>query len=207
MTQDISFTSEGLFGSVGIGDLLPARQMIIGEFSPAYNAFKEAMLSDFAPATRYEFIQALQLVDLNWAILQTKASADVELSSATEISIRHLLRQLLNTRAENEYDDLLQRFIDNGGDEDAFEDPVDWGEIDTRVDRILQSLKSENYSERITATSEALDIGISPQLVLSGQLLNNDRYVAHVEKLPELEKRVRSEKKAFQAWCDFNRRE
>lgn len=73
MTQDISFTSEGLFGSVGIGDLLPARQMIIGEFSPAYNAFKEAMLSDFAPATRYEFIQALQLVDLNWAILQTKS--------------------------------------------------------------------------------------------------------------------------------------
>lgn len=191
MTQDISFTSEGLFGSVGIGDLLSTRQMIIGEFSPAYNAFKEAMLSDFAPATRYEFIQALQLVDLNWAILQTKASADVELSSATEISIRHQLRQLLNTRAENEYDDLLQRFIDNGGDEDAFEDPVDWGEIDTRVDRILQSLKSENYSERITATSEALDIGINPQLVLSGQLLNNDRYVAHVEKLPELEKRVR----------------
>ena len=191
MTQDISTTVEDLFGSVGIGDLLPARQMIIGEFSQSYDAFKEAMLSDFAPATKYEFIQALQLVDLNWAIMQTKASADVELSSGTENSIRYELKQLLMTRAENEYDDLLQRFIDNGGDEDAFEDPVDWDGIDTRVDRILQSLKSENYSERITATSEALDIGISPQLVLSGQLLNNDRYVAHVEKLPELEKRVR----------------
>ena len=191
MTQDISFSSEDLFGSVGIGDLLPARQMIIGEFSPAYNAFKEALLSDFAPVTKYEFIQALQLVDLNWAILQTKASADVELSSGTEISIRHQLRQLLNKRAENEYDYLLQLFIDNDGNEDAFEDPIDWDEIETRVDRILQSLKSENYSERITATNECLEIGISPQLVLSGQLLNNDRYVAHAEKLPELEKRVR----------------
>ena len=79
MTQDISTISDDLFGLVGISELLPARQMIIGEFSPAYNAFKEAMLSDFAPTTKYEFIQALQLVDLNWAILQTKASADVEL--------------------------------------------------------------------------------------------------------------------------------
>ena len=165
--------------------------MIIGEFSPAYNAFKEAMLSDFAPATRYEFIQALQLIDLNWAILQTKASADVELSSGTESFIRHQLRQLLNKRAENKYDDLLQLFINNGGDEDAFEDPIDWDEIDIRVDRILKALTSENYYERITATNECLEIGISPQLVLSGQLLNNDRYVAHAEKLPELEKRVR----------------
>jgi hypothetical protein len=81
--------------------------------------------------------------------------------------------------------------MENGGDEDAFEDPVDWDEIETSVDRILQALKSENYSERITATNECLEIGISPQLALSGQLLNNDRYVAHVEKLPELEKRVR----------------
>ena len=191
MTQDIRTTSEDLLGTVGIGDLVPARQMIIGEFSPAYNAFKEAMLSDFAPVTKYEFIQALQLVDLNWAILQTKASADVELSSGTEISIRHQLRQLLNTRAENEYDYMLQLFMENGGDEDAFEDPVDWDEIETSVDRILQALKSENYSERITATNECLEIGISPQLALSGQLLNNDRFVAHVEKLPELEKRVR----------------
>ena len=191
MTQDIRTTSEDLFGSLGVGDLLPARQMIIGEFSPAYNAFKEALLSDFAPATKYEFIQALQLVDLNWAILQTKASADVELSSGTEISIQNQLRQLLNKRADSEYDDLLQLFIDKGGDEDVFEDPIDWDEIDTRVDRILQSLKSENYSERITATNECLEIGISPQLVLSSQLLNNDRYVEHAEKLPELEKRVR----------------
>ena len=128
MIQDISFSSEDLFGPVGIGDLLPARQMIIGEFSPAYNAFREAMLSDFAPGTKYEFIQALQLVDLNWAILQTKASADVELSSGTEISIRHQLRQLLNKRAANEYDYLLQLFIDNDGNEDAFEDPIDWDE-------------------------------------------------------------------------------
>ena len=86
---------------------------------------------------------------------------------------------------------LLQLFIDKGGDEDVFEDPIDWDEIDIRVDRILKALTSENYSERITATNECLEIGISPQLVLSGQLLNNDRYVEHAEKLPELEKRVR----------------
>ena len=57
--------------------LLPERPAIIGEFSPAYGAFKNATLSDLGPSTRYEYVLALQLVDLNWGILQRKASTEL----------------------------------------------------------------------------------------------------------------------------------
>lgn len=191
MAHDLPCTSSDEFGSLVLNDLLPARPLIIGEFSSSYETFRDEMLKDLAPATKYEFLQALQLVDLNWAILQVKASADVELSSGAERSIAHELQRILEAQAERKCDYLLEIFVENEGDADAFEAPVDLVEIKARVDRILRALKSENYSTRVAASNEALDIGISPQLVFSDQLLNNQNYVAHTEKLPDLEKRVR----------------
>lgn len=191
MAHDLPRTASDDFGSLVLNDLLPARPLIIGEFSSLYETFRDEMLKDLAPATKYEFLQALQLVDLHWAILQVKASADVELSSGTERSIAHELRRILKAQAERKYDHLLEIFVENGGDAYAFEAPVDLVEIETRVDRILCALKSENYSTRVAASNEALDIGISPQLVFSDQLLNNQNYLAHTEKLPDFEKRIR----------------
>ena len=149
------------------------------------------MLQDLVPATKYEFLQALQLVDLNWAIMQLKASANVELSTGTERSIALELKRILKAQAKEKFDYLLEIFVENGGDADEFEAPIDLAEIETRVDRIVRALKSENYSIRVAASNEALDIGISPQLVFSDQLLNNQNYIEHSGKLPDLEKRVR----------------
>lgn len=140
---------------------------------------------------KYKFIIYFQLFELKWVIILSKASADVELSSGTENSIRYELYQLLKKRADNEYIYLPQPFIDNGVDEDAFEDPIEWEEIDTRVDLILQVLKPESYSRRVAAADVAVEMGIIPQLVVSCQLLDNERYIAHVEKLPDLEKHFR----------------
>ena len=167
MAHDLPRTLSDEFGSLVLNDLLPARPLIIGEFSSSYEKFRDEMLKDLAPATKYEFLQALQLVDLNWAILQVKASADVELSSGTERSIAYELKRILKAEAERKYDYLLEIFVENGGDANAFEAPVDLVEIETRVDQILRALKSENYSTRVAASNEALDIGISPQLVFS----------------------------------------
>lgn len=77
MTHDLKPTANGDFGSLSINDLLPERPALIGESSPAYEAFREAAIADLAPVTRYEYLQALQLAGLNWAILQAKASAEV----------------------------------------------------------------------------------------------------------------------------------
>lgn len=73
MTHDLNTPFQGVLGRLPVDALLPERPAIIGEFSPAYEAFKTATLSDLEPATSYEYVLALQLVELNWAILQRKA--------------------------------------------------------------------------------------------------------------------------------------
>ena len=191
MTQALDPQAVGVLSPLALNHLLPERQALIGEFSPAYEAFCEATIADLDPRTNYEYTQALQLVDLNWAILQAKASADVELSTGTETTVRSMLGKALEREGEREYERGLWLFVEGGGDEDDFEDPVDWDAIELRVDRITEGLKSNDYSERAQCAAEAILVGIDPQLILSEQLLDNPRYKRHMEKLPDLEKRVR----------------
>ena len=191
MAHDLNPTPGGDFGSLAIHDLLPERPALIGEFSLAYEAFREATVADLAPVTRYEYLQALQLADLNWAILQAKASADVELSTATERTIRAQLNSKLEGDAEREYRRQLMAFEEAGGEEDDFEDPVDWDAIDEKFEGIMAGLKSKDPAAREAATAEAIALGVDPRLVLSSQLLNNSGYRRHSEKLPDLEKRAR----------------
>ena len=95
MAHNINNFAAHDLGGLPIDALLPERPAIIGEFSPAYEAFKTATLSDLEPMNNYELVLALQLVDLNWAILQRKASADIELSVGTENKIRSELKSKL----------------------------------------------------------------------------------------------------------------
>ena len=191
MTQALDPQAVGELSPLALNHLLPERQALIGEFSPAYEAFREATVADLAPTTNYEYIQALQLVDLNWAILQAKASADVELSTGTETTVKSMLGKALEREGEREYERGLRVFVEGGGDEDDFEDPVDWDAIELRVERITEGLKSSDYVERAQCAAEAISVGIDPRLILSEQLLDNPSYKRHSEKLPDLEKRVR----------------
>ena len=191
MTRDLNPIPSSDFGSLAIHDLLPERPALIGEFSPAYEAFREATIADLAPVTKYEYLQALQLADLNWAILQAKASADVELSSGTERIVRAQLNAKLEGDGEREYRRQLLAFEEAGGDEDDFEDPVDWDAIEEKIENMMVGVKSRDPSEREAATAEAIALGVDPRLVLSGQLLYNPAYRRHSEKLPDLEKRAR----------------
>jgi hypothetical protein len=191
MAHDLNPSTASDFGSLAIHDLLPERPALIGEFSLAYEAFREATVADLAPVTRYEYLQALQITDLNWAILQAKASAEVELSTATERTIRAQLNSKLEGDGEREYRRQLIAFEEAGGDEDDFEDPVDWDAIDEKFEVIMAGLKSRDPAAREAATAEAIALGVDPRLVLSAQLLNNSGYRRHSEKLPDLEKRAR----------------
>ena len=191
MTQALDPQAVGELSPLALNHLLPERQALIGEFSPAYEAFCEATIADLAPTTNYEYTQALQLVDLNWAILQAKASADVELSTGTETTVRSMLGKALEREGEREYERGLRAFVEGGGDEDDFKDPVDWDAIELRVDRIIEGLKSSDCAERARCAAEIISVGIDPRLTLSAPLLDNHSYKRHFEKLPDLEKRVR----------------
>jgi len=185
MAHDLNSTHKSDFGSLAINDLLPERPALIGEFSPAYEAFLKIAIADLAPVTRYEYLQALQLVDLNWAILQAKASADAELSAGTELEVRAQLIAKLKRKGKREYDYQLRAF------EDDFEDQVDWRTMEEKIENTVAGLKSRDPVEREAATADAIAMGVDPRLVLSAQLLNNSDYRRHSEKLPDLEKRSR----------------
>ena len=191
MTHYVDTSAVSDLSSLPIDAILPERPAIIGEFSPAYEAFKTATLSDLGPTTGYEYVLALQLVDLNWAILQRKASADIELSVGTENKIRSELKSRLNWDGEMEYKRLFREFVEAGGDEADFEDPIDWQAIVNRVDAIVAELKSNVPITRNKATNEAISIGVDPRLVVSQQYFENFNFKRHTDRLPNLEKRAR----------------
>ena len=191
MTHYVDTSSVSDLSSLPIDAILPERPAIIGEFSPAYEAFKTATLSDLGPTTGYEYVLALQLVDLNWAILQRKASADIELSVGTENKIRSGIRDVLNGEGEREYRRLLKDFEAAGGDQDDLEDPIDWDAISNRIDHLVTDLKSVDPIICGKATAEAIAIGVDPRLILSQQYFDNVKYRRHSDTLPNLEKRTR----------------
>ncbi|MDB4052629.1 hypothetical protein N9499_01485 [Octadecabacter sp.] len=191
MTYDLNSTGQDHLGQLSINDLLPERPAIVGEFSPAYEAFKQMTVADLAPMSQYEYIQALQLVDLNWSIMQIKASAREELSSATETKVRELLKQKLRRVAEDAFDLEYDQFIEAGGDEDEFEGRIDPQQIEGDVTALMAGLTSADHTAREAATARAISLGVDPRLVLSGQNLNSREYRRHGEALPDLEKRVR----------------
>ena len=115
----------------------------------------------------------------------------MELSTGTERTVRAQLNAKLEGDGEREYERQLLAFEEAGGDEDDFEDPVDWDAIEEKVENMMAGLKSRDPGEREAATAEAIALGVDPRLVLSAQLLNNFGYRRHSEKLPDLEKRAR----------------
>ncbi|MDC1500138.1 hypothetical protein N8388_02665 [Octadecabacter sp.] len=191
MTYDLNSTGQTNPGPLSINELLPERPAIVGEFSPAYEAFKQMTVADLAPITQYEYIQALQLVDLNWSIMQLKASAHSELSNATEAKLRELLKQKFRAVAEDAFDLEYDQFIEAGGDEDDFEGRIDPQQIEDDVAALMARLTSADHTAREAATARAISLGVDPRLVLSGQILNSRGYRRHGEAMPDLEKRVR----------------
>ena len=148
-------------------------------------------VADLAPMTQYEYIQALQLVDLNWSIMQLKASARIELSSATETKLQELLTEKFRQVAEDAFNIEYDHFIEAGCDEDEFEGCIDTQQIEGDVAALLAGLTSPDHGPREAATAQAISLGVDPRLVLSGQILNSRKYLRHGEALPDLEKRVR----------------
>ena len=191
MTHNLNSSGQDNLGQLSLNTLLPERQAMVGEFSPAYEAYRQVTVADLAPVTQYEYIQALQLVDLNWSILQLKASAHAELSHSTEEELHNLLKKKVRQDAEHALDLEYDAFIEAGGDEDDFENDIDHQKIERDASAIIERLKSQDPAAREAATAEAISLGVDPRLVLSGQMLDNGRYQRHRDALPDLEKRVR----------------
>jgi len=56
--------------------------------------------------------------------------SDVELSTSMEPNMDRLFNSKLEGNAESESRRQLNQYLESGGDEDEFEDNVDWDEMD-----------------------------------------------------------------------------
>ena len=59
MTYDLNSSGQNNPGQLSLNTLLPERPAIVGEFIPAYEAYRQVTVADLAPVTQYEYIQAL----------------------------------------------------------------------------------------------------------------------------------------------------
>ena len=191
MTTISHATTPQELGLADFSDLFPERRPVIGEFTPAYDALRAELLRDLAPATSYELVLAHQIVDLNWTIRARASSANVELATKSERALEIKLTHILERQLEREYNALLREFEAQGGDEEDFDDPIDWDQIDRRIGAIMEGLKSRDPAAYRKACAEATELGVDPQLALSAQYLDNAAYRRHAERLPDLEKRLR----------------
>ena len=96
----------------------------------------------------------------------------MELSTATERTIRAQLDSKLEGDAEREYRRQLIALEEAGGDEDDFEDPLDGDAIDEKFEGIMAGLKSKDPAAREAATAEAIALDVYPRLVISARLLS-----------------------------------
>ena len=85
----------------------------------------------------------------------------------------------------------MEIYVAEGGDEDEFEDPVDWDAIDENIKRIVTGLKSKDPSERESTAADARAHDVDPRMVLGLQFLNNTTFKRQTEQLADLEKRLR----------------
>ena len=85
--------------------------------------------------------------------------------------IRLKIRDALNGEGEG-VSKALKDFEAAGGDEDDFEDPIDWDAISNRVDNLVTDLNlwTRNPGE---SDGEAISIGVDPRLILSQQYFDN----------------------------------
>ena len=104
MTHDLNSSGQANLGQLSLNDPAPRAAGHRWRIQPAYEAYRQVTVADLAPVTQYEYIQALQLVDLNWSILQLKASAHAELSHSTEEELRNLLEDKLMRDADRAFD-------------------------------------------------------------------------------------------------------
>ena len=189
-TPSIERTPAGLSADL-LAQILPTRPTLIGEFSPAYETYKTATIADLSPQGYYEYVLALQLVDLNWAILQRRASSHVELTAGAADAVRARLTQVMEDEAEREYARLLNIYQAAGGEEEDFEDPIDWEGIAPEVENIVSALTSEDTVTRSEALTRVKTAGVNLEEVLSQTYLTNRRYQRHSDAIPDLERRAR----------------
>jgi len=202
MPNDISPRDPGRFGLESFAQVLPERDPITGEDPGSFDGFHEGMMRSLAPLTPYECVIAENLVAIEWELLQHRRMRDACLRQTIRGAIRDAVVAQRKAAHEDALDEAWDRFIEEGGDEDDWEEPVTFdGEAAERAgDDLATRAISHDRDVQATAYAEIAELGQDSVEVMSAAYRDFPSPAKrHDAQIQDLERRRRDVKRDYDA--------
>lgn len=200
MPNDLISPDAGRFGLTSFADILPARDLIVGEDPGSFDGFHGGMMQSLAPITPYECVVAENLIAIEWELLQHRRMRDAGLRQHIRKIIRSAVVERQKHLYETELDAVWEAHLAAGGTEGNFEVPVrfDRTAAEATGDDLARRAVSRERDAQERAYAEITELGLEPLEVMGEAYRSTDRSITrHDQQLPELERRRREVKRDF----------
>lgn len=202
MSKDLSTPNPERFGLGSFSELLPARDPIIVEDPGSFAGFHDAMLTSLVPMTAYEAVVAENLIAIEWELLQHRRMRDASIRRKMREAICGAVETKLEQQYNDRVDDAYNRFIEEGGDDEDWEDTVDFDEeaaTQAGEDLAARAISHDPDLQR-AAYAEITELGYDPvELMSEAYRSGNLPAIRHDEKIQELERRRREVRRDYDA--------
>jgi hypothetical protein len=202
MAQDINSPDPGAFGLTRFSDILPKRGTFVREAPGTFEAFRDLMMEDLAPATPYECVIAENLVSIEWEIVQHRRMRDAGDRSEIRRSIYEAVFKRLWTQHEAVNQASLEQFDTLGPDAVSWTAPSIFNDAEAtrNADDLARRAVSFYPEERAEAEAELAELGMEPVELMAAAFRSEERVVSYHDRvLPELEVRRRGVKQEYDA--------
>jgi hypothetical protein len=202
MSRNLTPPDPARFGLASFAELLAARPPILGEELDSFETFHDGMMRALTPFTAYECVIVENLIAIEWELYQHRRMRDAALRRELRQSIYDALLEIARQTHEADLDAAWERFIEDGGDEDDWEEPFEFDKAaaEERAHDLAARAVSPDRTLQAAAQAELVEIGLSP-LDLMGAAYEKERagWPRHDAKVKELEIRRREVKRDYDA--------
>ncbi|PWK53143.1 hypothetical protein [Silicimonas algicola] len=202
MSRDLTSPSPERFGMTSFADLLPARDPILGEDPGSFRDFHRGMMQSLTPFTPYECVVAENLVAIEWELLQHRRMRDANFRRVIHTSVSDAVLAREEARHEAALDEAWDKFIAEGGDEDAWKAPFEFDKAAAL--KMAEGLAARTVSQdpdlQAEAYAEVVALGLHPVELMSAAYLAWPAPASkHDDKIQSLERRRREVKRDYDA--------
>jgi len=194
MAKYLSNPSSEDFGLSEFSDLLAPRHPIVGENPDEQAVFRAALLKDLLPIRPYEYVQAEDILEIEWEIRQRRHLQRLIRKDyvTAQIVAAYLASELQLFRCEEE--EARQKFLSKGGKRLEWVYDIEFDEEATMADglELADRAGSPDVQERQEALEEIAALAIDPLRELSRAYTDkHGEAQEHEDKIADLQARVR----------------
>lgn len=200
MPSHVALQDPGRFGLESFAQILAARDPILGEDPGSFDTFHDGMMASLAPLTPYECVIAENLVAIEWELLQHRRMRDICIRQPIREAIRKAVIAQHSAAHEAALDAAFERFIEAGGDENAWDEPFEFdADAAARAgEELAARAVSPDRDAQAKAHGEITALGLQPFELMSEAYNGVTVPIArHEAKIQDLERRRREVKRDF----------